>query len=114
MDVELAKIKADYDLGKARIGDPDERARLYCGVATTFLVGSFLTACFLGACWATVQIASKPAWLELSLTAISAVQSLVIWRLWVRLKLRVDQVEAAEKRPLVPPEDPKEEEERSP
>jgi len=108
-DVELARIKADLELEKARIGDPDERARLYCRVATIFLVGSFLTVGFLGACWATVQISSKPAWLELSLAAISAVQSLVIWQLWARLRLRVARDEAVENRPIEPPGDPKRE-----
>jgi hypothetical protein len=120
-DVELAKIKADVELEKARIelekariGNPDERARLYCRVATILLVGSFITLCILGVCWATVQIVSKPAWLELSLTAVSAVQSLIIWWLWARLRLQVAQVEAVENRPTEPPAVPSDEEDGSP
>jgi len=99
---------------RGRINASLKKAQALYGFLSTLVIATAITACFLGVCWATVQIVSKPPWLELSLAAFSGVQSLVIWRQWVRLRIRVARVEAAEGRRSEPPNGPEEGEEESP
>ena len=116
-DVELARIKANLDLEKAKVdlekakvGNPDERARLYCQVVHILLFGVFISFCFYNACWALVQIVSKPPWVEIIVAAIGALGplSFFTWRLVVRLRRKVEKTEVEAAPQVIPPETPKE------
>jgi len=100
------KTPEDVEVVKANVSL--KKAQAICGVINTAIIALAFTACFLGACWATVEIVRKPPWVEITVAIITALggQALVIWRLYIALRLKVDRTEAEQGGPLETPVGP--------
>ncbi len=94
----MARPRNTEDVRMAEIRASVQKAELYNRSFIVFIVGLFISICFVSACWCATKILDKPAWLELALAIIgtNGAQSLVMWRLFVRLKRRVNQREQDE------------------